>query len=128
MRTNRSTNELEQDEVDHWEETFGAFFKTHTKAEIYAEALKRRIMLFPTYTMEDLAAYPQLIQRGYFVEVPLPGAAPVRFPGKWIASSGDESALRRTAPSIGEHNREIYGDELGLTGDDLAALHAAGAI
>ena len=126
---NRSTNELEQDEVDHWEEIFGAFFKTHTKAEIYAEALKRRIMLFPTYTMEDLADYRQLIEREYFVDVDLPGAeAPVRFPGAWVAASGGEWALRRPAPAIGEHNREVYGGDLGLTQDDLAALHAAGAI
>ena len=126
---NRSTNELEQDEVDHWEDIFGAFFKDPTTAEIYTEALKRRIMLFPTYTMEDLADYRQLAEREYFVDVDLPGAeAPVRFPGPWVAASGGEWALRRPAPAIGEHNREVYGGELDLTQDDLAALHAAGAI
>ena len=95
---NRSTNELSQEEVDHWEELFGAFFLTHTKSEIYEQALERHIMLFPTYTMGDLVGYRQLLERDYFVDVVLAGAdAPVQFPGAWIQTTHHEWAMRRRA-------------------------------
>lgn len=126
---NRSTNELTQEEVDHWEEVFGAFFLKHTKAEIYREALKRRIMLFPTYNAADLARYEQLHDRGYFqtVEHPELGRSIV-YPGFFAKTSEHMWALRRPPPTIGEHNREIYVGELKLADQDLAVLKAAGAI
>ena len=36
--------------------------------------------------------------------------------------------IRRRAPRVGEHNREILGDELGLNDRDLARLTELGAI
>ena len=126
---NRSTNELNQEEVDHWENLFGQFFKSHTKHDIYEQALKRRVMLFPTYSAADLVEYPQLLDRQYFRDVAHPElGATIRYPGPWVTSSEELWSLRRRPPLIGEHNREIYRDELGLNEKDLGALKAAGAI
>ena len=125
----RSTNELGQDEVDHWEDLFGAFFKTHTKAHIFEEALKRRVMLFPTFTSADLLRYNQLQERGYFQQVEHPElGATITYPGPFVQSTENMWSMRLRPPRIGEHNREIYGQELGLSDGELGALKAAGAI
>ncbi len=126
---NRSTNELNQQEVDHWEEIFAKFFLTHTKAETYEQALKRRIMLFPTYNGVDLAGYQQLHDRGYFQRVPhLELGREIVYPGSFAETSEGMWSLRRHPPLLGEHNREVYGGELNLSVGELAVLKAAGAI
>ncbi|MBI3743276.1 MAG: CoA transferase, partial [Chloroflexi bacterium] len=125
----RSTNELNQQEVDHWEDLFRKFFQTHTKEEIYREAVKRRIMLFPVFTAGDLADYEQLKKRGYFQEIEHPELGRmIKYPGQFVKSSEPMWQLRRKPPLIGEHNREVYVDELGLADRDVTALKAAGAI
>ena len=50
----------------------------------------------------------------------------VRFPFRLPGETGP--VHRRPAPLLGEHNREVFGDLLGLSADDLAALEAAGVI
>jgi len=44
------------------------------------------------------------------------------------AFSESKGGITRTAPLLGEHNKEIFCDELGMTGDDLVALRAEGVI
>ena len=54
----------------------------------------------------------------------------IDYPGAFI-KSGDGSplaALRRRPPRVGEHNREIYCDELGLSAADVESLRRGGAI
>jgi len=112
----------------HWQELFGEFFKTHTKAELCKEALARGIVLIPASTPKDLLADPQLEARGYWEEVEHPelGTA-LTYPGALYKSSEVEWKFRR-APLMGEHNREIYEGELGFTKERLAAMKQGGII
>ena len=86
-------------------------------------------MLFPTYSATDLTGYEQLADREYFqsIEHPELGDA-VTYPGAFVVTTEPMWSLRLRPPMIGEHNREIYGGELQLGDQDLAALKAAGAI
>ncbi len=125
----KSTADLKQAEVDHWEDVFGAFFKTQTKAEIYRQALKRRIMLFPTYEPSDVANYEQLRERNYWHEVEHPELGEkVTYPGAFVLTMANMWSLRRRPPLVGEHNREVFGDELGLTTEQLVSLKSAGVV
>ena len=61
----------EQDyrEIADLEDRVQRFFETMTKREIYAGALKRRILLAPVATAADIAEDEQLKAREYFVRV-----------------------------------------------------------
>ena len=86
--------------------------------------------MFPVSTPEDLLAHPQLEARDYFQELYHPELdASVTYPGAFVkAIGGGKAGLRRRPPLIGEHNREIYQGELGLTPDEMAALREGGVI
>jgi benzylsuccinate CoA-transferase BbsE subunit len=102
---------------------------SHTKAELFEGAVKRRILLFPVATTKDILQNGQLQARGYFRQVFDPNlASTVTYPGPFVRASATPLQFRRLAPKIGEHNTAIYGDDLGLTREDLVRLREAGVI
>jgi benzylsuccinate CoA-transferase BbsE subunit len=115
-----------QAEMIRIEEAVAAFLSTRTKAEIYREGVRRRILIAPVATVADVAGNEQLAAREYFrtVEDATLGRA-VRFPGPFARLSATPLADPRRPPELGEHNAEIYG---GLCGRDVAGLRDAGAI
>jgi crotonobetainyl-CoA:carnitine CoA-transferase CaiB-like acyl-CoA transferase len=105
------------------------FLMSHTKAELFEGAVKRRILLFPVATARDIMQNTQLQARGYFRQVSHPDLGiPITFPGPFVRASATPLELRRLAPKVGEHNTEIYLNELGLTREELVRLREAGAI
>jgi crotonobetainyl-CoA:carnitine CoA-transferase CaiB-like acyl-CoA transferase len=105
------------------------FLMRHTKAELFEGAVKRRILLFPVATARDIMQNAQLQARGYFRQVSHPDlATTITYPGPFVQASATPIELRRLAPKVGEHNAEIYLNELGLTREELVRLHEAGAI
>ena len=50
------------------------------------------------------------------------------FPGPFVRASATPLRRRHVAPKLGEHNTEIYVDELGLTPAELGRLRRLGAI
>jgi benzylsuccinate CoA-transferase BbsE subunit len=106
----------------HWQELFGDFFKSHTKAELCREALARGIVLIPASTPKDLLADPQLKARDYWEDVDYPElGTTITYPGALYKSSEMNWEFRR-APLIGEHNSEIYEQELGFSKGALVLL------
>ena len=107
------------------------FFQRHTREELTLGSVERRILLFPVATPSDLRRHPQLEARGYFTTVEHPElGTSIDYPGAFI-KGGDGSAvvgLRRRAPLVGEHNMEIYCDELGLAAEELESLRRSGAV
>jgi crotonobetainyl-CoA:carnitine CoA-transferase CaiB-like acyl-CoA transferase len=105
------------------------FLMSHTKAELFEGAVKRRILLFPVATAGDIVRNPQLQARGYFRQVPHPDlGVTITYPGPFVQASAAPLRLRRLPPTLGEHNAEIYLDELGLTREELVRLREAGVI
>ena len=118
-----------QKEIDAIESAVTHFLMTMTKAEIYAEALKRRILLAPVSTVADITASEQLAARNFFVPIVHEDlGAPILYPGPFAKLSETPLSVAGRAPHVGEHNNEIYGGLLGYNKERLLALRAMGAI
>ena len=118
-----------QEELDSIAEPMGKYFAAHTSLEIYEEAVKRRIILAPVSTTKQLLENSQLSDRGAWVEVEHPElGTSITYPGVWAKLTETPLTLRHRAPLIGEHNREIYEDELGISKERLASLKSWGVI
>jgi crotonobetainyl-CoA:carnitine CoA-transferase CaiB-like acyl-CoA transferase len=120
---------ITQEELDRIIEPLKEFIATKTKAELFEEALERGILLAPITTMKDVAESPQLAARGFWQEVHHPELGEtITYPGYPIKLSEPFEHTPRRAPVVGEHNEEVYVDEMGLTMDDLVLLRANGVI
>ncbi len=118
-----------QDIQDQIETEFARYFAKHTKMELYNKARESGIMLYPLNSVKDVVESPQLKARDYWVEVEHPElGTTLRYPGAFIKGSLTPCRIRRRAPLIGEHNKDIYENELGLSRDTICMLKEAGII
>ena len=104
------------------------FCSRHTKEELYEEGQKRRIAVTPINTVGEFINSEQVKERETFVDMEHPVIGKYAQFGPVPRFSESKGGITRTAPLLGEHNKEIYCDELGMTSDDLVALRAEGVI
>lgn len=106
-----------------------AFLMKRTKQELFEGAMERRVLLFPVATLSDILANPQLAARNFFRSLEEPEiGVPLTMPGPFVRASATPLAPPAMAPRLGQHNVEIYLDELGLTCADFVRLREAGVI
>lgn len=121
--------QTDQNDIDRWELVFTRFFLLHTKSELYEEAVKRSVMLFPVTTPKDILESRQIEFREYFTNVEHPELrGSILYPGPLFRSSEGSPGIRFRAPLVGEHNEEIYGGELGLNKNQILLLKEATVI
>ena len=99
-----------------------------TVEELYHAAQQRRIPLAPASTMGDLLNSEHLRARGFFVTVAHPVAGTYEYPGAPYKHTETPWELRLPAPTLGQHNQEVYGGLLGLSQDEIASLRKEGVI
>jgi benzylsuccinate CoA-transferase BbsE subunit len=117
-----------QADIDLISAPIEAFFKTHTRQEISAEAARRSISICPLSSMADLRNDPQLAFRNFWKDVPHPELnAAVTYPREFVKATGGHFETNTRAPLVGEHNGAIY-RELGFSADELDAMRGEGII
>jgi crotonobetainyl-CoA:carnitine CoA-transferase CaiB-like acyl-CoA transferase len=103
---------LTDQELSRLEDAFAAFFASKTRRELYDEALRRRILLAPCNDAREILDHPQLRDRELFVRIDYPElGASIEHPdffARVLADDGAGVRVRRRAPRIGEHNREVF--------------------
>ncbi|GAA3383376.1 CaiB/BaiF CoA-transferase family protein [Cryptosporangium minutisporangium] len=75
-----------------------------------------------------LHEHPQLAGRGSYELTELPYAGTLALPTLPFRRVGQPQWMRRRPPTLGEHNAEILGGELGLSDERLADLERRGVI
>lgn len=75
-------------------------------------------------TPSELLVDPHLAARGYFHTLSREVVGTHPLPGPAFHMSETPGSLRRPAPFLGEHNRYVLGELLGLSEDEIRALSA----
>jgi crotonobetainyl-CoA:carnitine CoA-transferase CaiB-like acyl-CoA transferase len=89
---------------------------------------EKRLVFGMAQDAGDLFDCPHLRHRGFFLEVDHPVVGSAYYPGLGPRLSDRDFQIRRPAPLLGQHNAEIYVEELGLSADEMGQLAAAGII
>jgi len=80
---------------------------------------------FPSVTMAEVFADPQLAARDFFTRLPHPEVGVQRHTSMPWRLARRPNGVRRPAPLLGEHTDEVLTGVLGLAPERLAALRAA---
>ena len=105
------------------------FTLTKTKAELYEGSIIRQILLAPVSTTKDISEDVQLTARKYWQKVFHPELdAELTYCGPSVRMSETPVISRLRSPLIGEHNGEIYSNELHLSEKRLRFLKGKGII
>ncbi len=86
------------------------FLLSKTVAQAVEEAQSRRIPATPVSTPADLANNPHLLFRDYFQDVEHPVVGAYRLPGPTGRLSETPWAMRRPAPTLGQHTDEVLAE------------------
>jgi crotonobetainyl-CoA:carnitine CoA-transferase CaiB-like acyl-CoA transferase len=116
-------------EFERVKEIVRNFTRAHTKAELLGLALEHGFLMTPVYTIGEVTRSDQLASRGYWRNIEDP-ASPFEYtvPGPFVKFSATPIQYRRRPPKVGEHNREVYIGEFGLSNSEFSDLQRAGII
>ena len=95
--------------------------RRYPSAELSERLERARVPFAPLRRPDQLLDDPHLNASEQFLDTPLPGDGTARLPKLPVRSTAFEFELRRAAPRLGEHTREVL-DEIGLTKDEIDAL------
>lgn len=99
-----------------------------TRGEAWQIAHEHRIPCSPVRDLIEVLHDPHMHERGMLQWVDHPGLGRVVLPSSPIRVHETESPPLQPSPTMGEHNRDVFGDWLGLSDERLAALEAEGVI
>jgi crotonobetainyl-CoA:carnitine CoA-transferase CaiB-like acyl-CoA transferase len=99
-----------------------------TAAEVEATCVESDVPVASAYTVTDIVSDEQVAARGDIVTVDDPVLGPVRQQAPFPRMVGASPVVPSGAPRLGEHNREIWCDLVGLSEAELADLASAGIV
>jgi formyl-CoA transferase len=99
-----------------------------TMDEACAEAQALRVACTPVYSASDLLTAPQFQHRALWQMVSHPQAGTFEHARSAFRFGDALPPDLRPAPTLGQHNRDIYVGELGMTDGELARLRRLGVI
>ena len=102
--------------------------KDQSKWDLFHKAAQARILFGVVQSPSELAECPQLEARDFYREVEHPLIGKIKVPAVLFNLSLTPYALRSAAPTLGQHNREIYMDGLGYTRQEMSRLRQLNVI
>lgn len=113
------------DEYERVKACVNTMTRTKTKAELFAAARERNLLIAPAEGADEVCESDQLQARDYWRDLAHPGIeGPVRYPGPFARYSATPIAYRRPPPSLGEHNGEVRAERRAPTSHERRAPDA----
>lgn len=100
----------------------------HTKMEIQEKCQAAGCPITAVYTVAEAAEQTHLKARDYFVDMEHPMLGKIRNLGAPFKLPISPGGPVKPAPLLGQHNKEIFGDMLGLPVGEIDALRRRGII
>lgn len=123
---------LGPDRAAHRQEIVGIvqeWFSQHSSTELIRLLDEGGVPVSRIQSIADIFEDPQFKARGDLIHVEHPVLGRITMPGIVPKLSETPGAVRWPGPlTPGEHNGQVYGDELGLSTEEMAALRSAGVI
>ena len=102
-------------------DTISRYVRGKTKDQLLEQSLREEVPMAPVSTTEELVGFRHLEKRGYWLQAPLPNGQELPAPGLFASLTKTPLKVRRWAPKLAEHNREVLGGMLGLSAAETAA-------
>jgi len=91
------------------------------KWDLFYQGMEERIVLGPAQTIDEVLECSQLEARQFWTAVDHPVAGQFKLPGPGFQIEGHQPQAR-PAPLLGQHNSQVYREELGYTNEELVRL------
>mgnify|MGYP006421172341 FL=1 len=109
------------DEVTQWTTSM-------SRDEVMAACVAAEVPSGPINSIADIFADPHFRARDDLLAVNVPTIGEVTVPGVYPKLSATPGSVDSLGPELGNANEEVYGGQLGLSADDMAALKDKGVI
>ena len=96
--------------------------KDREKWELFPKAAEKRMLFGLVQTPTELADCPQLESRSFYRETEHPVIGRIKVPAELFRLSATPYQLRMAAPTLGQHNEEIFVDGLGRDRATLSVM------
>ena len=123
-----ATNEARLNHRRELDEIIGEWVRDQDMWEITRNLQERGVPVGPVLRGPDLLENPHYTDRGTFNNVDHPRVGPKWYQGFAWRMSGTPGQVHWPSPTLGQHNRQIYRDLLGLTDLHIDDLEETGVI
>ena len=123
-----ATNAARVANMDETDALVREWTRTLPKMEVFARTKAYRIPCAPVRNAPEVMNDPHMHMRGMLERVDHPELGEIVVPSTPLRLHGTDKVDTRPSPTIGQHNREIYGGWLGLSEGEIAELREAGII
>jgi crotonobetainyl-CoA:carnitine CoA-transferase CaiB-like acyl-CoA transferase len=117
-----------QERIDEVERAVAGWTRERSPVDA-AEALQKAgVDAYPVNDWADLHDDPQLAVRRHFVPLEHPVMGEHVYEQSGFRLAATPGGVRTPGPTLGQHNAEVLGGLLGMTGDEIADLDGSGAL
>lgn len=99
-----------------------AWTQTWDKLALMSDLQQRGVPAGAVMNAPEFMADPHLRERGFFATLGADHIEAIPYPGTPVLMNGERGKDWCAAPKLGEHNREVLGELLGLSADDVERL------
>ena len=118
--------------MENWQELYGLVapkLAQRENLELMEAAMARGLVIGLVQSPEQVVNSPHLAERGALVEMDHPEAGVLKYPGPGFLMDGiNPMEGGSPAPLLGEHNHQVYCEELGLSSEELENLRSEGIV